>query len=470
MKNFDRQWLGLGSLTLIVLLAFTTSPPEGLSLDAWRIIAVFLAVILSFVLRPLPMGAMVLAGLAILVISGTVDFKSSLHGFADSTVWLVVAAFIIAGAVIDTGFGKRVALLLILWIGKTITGIAYALCLSELILATVIPSNTARGGGILAPIVNALSKSMSPAKCDTSNMEGGFLSLVGAHANLIAASMFVTGMAANPLISKAAKDIFGISFEWSTWALGSIVPGIISLALLPPLLLRFQKADNKLVRSARNEAKQMMGQMGPVSKNEKSMMAVLLLMLILWTTKSLHGLDAGLVAWIGILILLISNSYSWDQIISNKYAWDALIWLGGLVTMAGLLMDYGFISWMTDHLSGFVEGMNWFWALLFLAVVYFYSMYGFSMLTGHIAAMAAPFLAVCFAMGAEPYLSVALFAYFSCLCGCTTYYSSGPVIIYFGLGFVSPVKWLQTGFFVSLFHLAIWIPVGLIWWKLIGWW
>ena len=35
-------------------------------------------------------------------------------------------------------------------------------------------------------------------------------------------------------------------------------------------------------------------------------------------------------------------------------------------------------------------------------------------------------------------LTVAIFVYFSNLCGCTTNYSTGPVIIYFGLDYVSP--------------------------------
>ena len=58
---------------------------------------------------------------------------------------------------------------------------------------------------------------------------GQYLHLVGAHANLITAAMFLTGMAANPLISKMGLDVFQIEFNWYTWALGSIVPGVLGL-------------------------------------------------------------------------------------------------------------------------------------------------------------------------------------------------------------------------------------------------
>ena len=76
--------------------------------------------------------------------------------------------------------------------------------------------------------------------------------------------------------------------------------------------------------------------------------------------------------------------------------------------------------------------------VLLLAIIYFYSMYGFSMLTGHITAMALAFLAVCKAAEVPPLLAIPILAYFSNLCGCTTNYSTGPVVIYFGLGYVRP--------------------------------
>ena len=72
--------------------------------------------------------------------------------------------------------------------------------------------------------------------------------------------------------------------------------------------------------------------------------------------------------------------------------------------------------------------------------------------------------------GAPPHLMVALLAPFSNLCGCVTNYSTGPVIIYFGLGYVPAARWFRIGFLMSLYHLAIWLGLGLLWWKLLGWW
>ncbi len=437
---------------------------------AWHIFAVFIAVICSFILRPYPMGMMVLMGLLALVISSTLTIKESLSGFADSTVWLVVAAFLLAGAMIETGLGRRIALNLVKKLGKTIKGLAYAICGSEFILASVMPSNTARGGGIHAPIVNSLSHSLGSTKSHHPERAGQYLSLVGGHANLIAAAMFMTGMAANPLVSKAVNQVYGIEFGWSTWLLGSIVPGLISLLILPQVIHRLTKPTLSDGRAAQKKATEELKDMGPMSTREKVMMVVLILMLLLWTTKFIHGIGTTTVALIGVLVLLITKAQTWDDIIKNEMAWDTLIWLGGLLTMANLLLEYGFIQWFVDIVQSSVGSVTGLTAIIILGIIYFYSMYAFSMLTGHIAAMVGPFLAVSLAVQGQPLVAAAIFAYFSCLCGCTTNYSSGPIIIYFGLGYVEAPKWFSVGFIVSLCHITVWIGAGLVWWKILGWW
>jgi len=44
------------------------------------------------------------------------------------------------------------------------------------------------------------------------------------------------------------------------------------------------------------------------------------------------------------------------------------------------------------------------------------------------------------------------------------------VIIYFGLGYVPAARWFKIGFLISLFHLGIWLGIGLPYWKWLGWW
>ena len=185
----------LGVCAAIGAVGWVVPAPDGISTNGWHLVGIFVATIASFLIKPLAMGPMVLLALVALAATGTIEFKALLHGFGDQTVWLVVAAFLIAGTVERTGFGRRIALLLVKRLGRSMLGLGYAQCGAELILGPVVPSNTARGGGILAPIAQSLARSLqSEPDTETREKAGAYLTLVGAHANLITAAMFMTGI------------------------------------------------------------------------------------------------------------------------------------------------------------------------------------------------------------------------------------------------------------------------------------
>ena len=454
---------------ILGIILWAIKPPSGLDQDAYLMFIIFASTILSVLIRAIPMSTSVLIGLLLSIIFNLMPLKVALMGFGDSTTWLVVIAFLIAGVIIDTGLGKRIALICIQELGKSVTGLGYAICTTELILGPLVPSNTARGGGIIAPIVDSISRSLGSEPKNTSEIAGEYLHLVGAHANLITAAMFLTGMAANPIISRAALDVYGIEFDWSTWALGSIIPGLIGLMGLPIFLKYFSKPTIGSIENVRANIKLSIKELGPWSFREMAMVLILLLMLILWTTKSYHTMGTTTVALFGLVMLLILNITTWNQLVKNYKAWDTLIWLGGLLTMATGLKNNGFISWISESMNSTLVGVEPFTLLVLLAMIYFYSMYVFSMLTAHIVALGSTIMVVASGTDLNPFLVVGIIAYISSLCGCLTNYSTGPVIIYFGNGYSKPSNWFKIGFFVSLYHLIVWFVFGSIWWKYIGW-
>jgi len=175
------------------------------------------------------------------------------------------------------------------------------------------------------------------------------------------------------------------------------------------------------------------------------------------------------VSLFGLVMLLMLNIVNWDQLVKNYKAWDTLIWLGGLLTLATGLKNNGFISWISESMNSTLVGVEPFTLLILLAMIYFYSMYVFSMLTAHIVALGSTIMVVASGTDLNPFLVVGIIAYISSLCGCLTNYSTGPVIIYFGNGYSKPSNWFKIGFFISLYHLTIWTLFGSIWWKYIGW-
>ena len=451
------------------IILWMIEPPSGLDQKAYLMFIIFSSTILSILIKAIPMSTSVLIGLLLSIITNLMSLKDALIGFGDSTTWLVVIAFLIAGVIIETGLGIRIALICINLLGKTVTGLGYAICASELILGPLVPSNTARGGGIIAPIVDSISRSLGSEPQKDPEIAGEYLHLVGAHANLITAAMFLTGMAANPIISRAAFEVYGVEFGWSTWALGSIIPGFIGLTGLPIFLKYFSRPTIGSIENFRENIKLRIKELGQWAFRETAMVVTLILMLSLWATKSFHGMGTTTVALLGLVMLLILNIATWDQLVKNYKAWDTLIWLGGLLTLATGLKSTGFISWISESINSSFEGVDSFTLLIVLVLIYFYSMYIFSMLTAHIVALGSTIMVVASGTDLNPILVVGIIAYLSSLCGCLTNYSTGPVIIYFGNGYSKPSNWFKIGFYVSIYHLIIWSLFGSLWWKYIGW-
>ncbi len=444
--------------------------PAGVKKEAWHLLAIFVATICGLILTPLPMGAVVIIGVMMTTLTGTVKIGPALSGFANSTVWLIVIAFLIARGFINSGLGRRISYHFIRAFGRKTLGLAYAIVASDLVIAPATPSNTARAGGIIFPIVKSLSSTFGSEPGDTARKIGAFLMKMEFQAVVITSAMFMTSMAPNPLIAELAKKTANISITWGMWALAAIVPGILSLIIVPYVLYKIYPPEITETPEAAEMAHRELEKMGPMKRTEKVMAFVFILILGLWATSEWNKIDATVVALIGLSIMLISGVIRWEDVIAEKGAWDALVWFGGLVMMATQLNTLGFMKWFADIVGTSLAGWAWLSALMILMLVYFYSHYGFASTTAHITAMFAPFLAVAVAVKAPPYLAALALAFFSALNAGITHYGTGPAPIYFNAGYLDQKTWWKFGLIISFVNIAIWMGVGFPWWRILGLW
>ncbi|MCY8613336.1 anion permease [Bacillus haynesii] len=445
--------------------------PAGLDPKAWHLFAIFVATIIGFISKPLPMGAIAVFALAITALTGTLSIEDTLSGFGNKTIWLIVIAFFISRGFIKTGLGARIAYLFVRMFGKKTLGLSYSLLVSDLILSPAIPSNTARAGGIIFPIIRSLSETFqSTPKDGTERRIGAFLLKVGFQGNLITSAMFLTAMAANPLIAKLAHDVAGVNLTWTSWAVAAIVPGLVSLIITPLVIYKLYPPEVKETPDAAKIATEKLKEMGPFKKSELSMVAVFLLVLFLWIFGGNLNIDATTTALIGLAVLLLTQVLTWDDIKKEQGAWDTLTWFAALVMLASFLNELGMVGWFSDAMKSYVSGFSWVSAFLILIAVYYYSHYFFASATAHISAMYSAFLAVIIAAGAPPLLAALSLAFFSNLFGSTTHYGAGAAPVFFGAGYIPQSKWWSIGFILSIVHIVTWLVVGGLWWKLLGIW
>ena len=444
--------------------------PEAVTAQAWHLFAIVVATIVGLIVQPLPIGAVAFIGVTIAVLTNVLNPKDALAGFGNTTIWLIFCAFILARGFIKTGLGRRIAYKIISLIGDSTLKISYGIVLSDLIISPAMPSSGARAGGILFPIVRGLSSALGSEPENSRKKAGAFFMQTLWQGNTITNGMFLTSMAANPLIAKLAADTFNVQISWTLWALGALVPGLISLAVIPYVLYKIYPPQIKRYPEGKAIAKKELENIGPMSYGEKVVTSVFIGALVLWATGNITGLNATTVAMLAVCVLIVFGVLSWDDVLLEKGGWDTLIWMGALITLAGGLSKLGFVKWFAGYASGAVGGISWVVALGILLLVYVYTHYFFASLTAHITAMYATFGAVAIAAQAPAYLVALVFAYASNLMMPITHYGGAPAPIIFGAGYVTQNEWWRLGFITTLVNLCIWTFIGGAWWKILGLW
>ena len=87
--------------------------PAGLTAPAWHLFAVFAAAIASVLIGAFPLLTASMLAVGAIVLTGTIKPEQAYSGFANSSVLLVVIAFIVAQAVVKSGLGRRVSLFMV---------------------------------------------------------------------------------------------------------------------------------------------------------------------------------------------------------------------------------------------------------------------------------------------------------------------------------------------------------------------
>lgn len=458
-------------ITLAVgLVIWFIPPPAGVEVAAWHLLAIFVATIVGIIVKPLPMGAVAMIGIMATALTKTLTVGESLSGFNNTTIWLIVTAFFISRGFIKTGLGERIAYYFMSILGKRTLGLAYGLIGTDLVLAPAIPSNTARGGGIVYPVLLSLCKAYGSNPDDgTANKMGAFLVRSVFQGLVVTSAMFLTAMAANPLAVELAAGQ-GINISWGQWAIAASVPGLLSLIAIPYILYRLNPPEIKTTPEAAEMAKEKLQKMGAVKVPEWIMLAAFVLLIGLWIGSEALSINATTTALVGLGLLLLTGVLTWGDILNEKGAWDTLVWFAALVMMADFLNKLGLIPWFSEEMGAAVGGFAWVPAFLVLALVYFYSHYFFASCTAHVSAMYAAFLIVSVAAGTPPLLAALVLAFFSNLFAGTTHYGTGPGPVFFGSGFVSMTDWWKHGLLISVLNIVIWLVVGGLWWKILGLW
>ena len=453
----------------VVLVAgvWWAAPPEGLSVQAWRLFALFAGAIFSVVVSALPILTASVLAVALAVLTGLLQPADAYAGFGNGTILLIVVAFLVAGSVVKCGLGARGGHWIVSWFGRSTLGLSYSIFLLDAVIAPAFPSNTARSG-VLYPLAYSLANAAgaTPDRPDRRRV-GAFLMFSGIASLSVSSALWLTAMAANPLGTEMARGL-GVEIGFGRWLLAASVPTLCAMAILPLVLYRVIGPEVRRTPEAPAAARQALAALGPLSRQEWIVAVVFLGMVALWGSAASLGLDSTAIAFLGLGALLATGVITLDDIARQGDVLATFIWFAVLFTLSSQLNELGFMGFLGRKLAVALGGLATPTAGLVLVAAYILLHYLFVSQTAHLLALFGVFLDVGVKLGVNPVILAfqLLFAtnYFSAI----TPQGSSANLLFAGSGYLTQGDLYRLGAITTGVSVAIYFVVGTGWLALVA--
>ncbi|GBU13605.1 citrate/succinate antiporter [Enterobacterales bacterium] len=483
----SKEFIGKALMPLVVLAVLLCIPvPDGMPPQAWRYFAIFVAMIVGMILEPIPATAISFIAMTVCVIgsnwvlfdakeladpsfeAGKQALKWGLAGFSSTTVWLVFGAFIFALGYEATGLGRRIALIMVKFMGKRTLTLGYAIVIIDILLAPFTPSNTARTGGTVFPVVKNLPALFESYPNDPSSRRiGGYLMWMMVISTSLSSSMFITGAAPNILGVEFVSKIAGVHIGWMQWFLAFLPVGLILLIVAPWLSYVLYKPGVTKSNEVAVWAGSALKELGGLTKKELTLIVLVLFSLCLWVFGG-SFIDATAVGLLAVALMLILHVVAWKDITKYSSAWNTLVNLATLVVMANGLTRSGFIKWFADTMSHHLSGFSPSATVVALVLVFYFSHYLFASLSAHTATMMPVILAVAMGLPGLPMAELSMLLVLSIgIMGVLTPYATGPGVIIYGCGYVKSKDYWRLGGIMGVLYISMLLLVG---WPLMKLW
>jgi DASS family divalent anion:Na+ symporter len=456
---------------ILVGLAFSVIPtPDGVAPKAYPTLGIFISLIFGLLLKPYPTIVLALSGLFVAIAFGLVDPSEGFRCFGEPVLWLIAFSSIAAKSFVKTNLGQRLACFFLRKTGNNSLSLAYGLVLSEVTLAPLIPTNTARAACISIPLAVSVSESLGSFPTDnTENRIGKFLNLCNMQANQLASALFLTAIGSNPVVAKMMVPL-GVSISWGEWFFMACLPGGLCLLILPLLMYALAPPELKKIPQAADLAKRRLKEMPAMDAKEIITVCVFTGMLLFWIVGSKFGIPTVVVALGGVCVLLLTDVLSFDDVCGARDIWNIVLWLAIFILLGDKLTEYGLIQHYSGALNALLQGYSWQVVLFIVAAIYYCARYVLPGNIMHACAMFPAFAQLLIDRGVPAKLGCMLLAFITAYCGYVTPYASSSCPLVLNTGYVDQKLWWKVGGISGGLYFCIWYFVGGLWWKITGYW
>lgn len=376
---FKRFGLILGALILLCIVLMPT--PEGLPIAGHRMLAILVFSVIVWMTDTISYpasAAVIMALMAFLlgtspniadpktVMGTTKALTMALDGFSNTALALVGGALFIAAAMMQTGLDKRIALVVLSKIGAKTNRVLIGVILVGFILSFFVPSTTARVS-CMVPIVMGIILAFG---VELKSKFAGMMMIAVAQADSIWNVGIKTAAAQNMIALGFIEKQLGIYISWLDWFVAAAPFAILMSVALYYVLLKLMPPETDEIAGGKEAVARALFELGPMKNNEKKLMVLSLILLILWATeKVLHPFDTSstTIAAIAIMLLPGIGIMTWKEA-QAKIPWGTLILFGVGISLGSALLTTKAALWLAKIIVA-AFGLQTMPVLLILAVL-----------------------------------------------------------------------------------------------------
>jgi len=441
-----------------------------LSAEARATLVVFTVAIWAWIFTKVDDTYVALGAATVLVLIGVVSTDGLFATLGDDTIWLLLAAFIIAAGITSSGLANRAAA----WIvsgARTPRQLVHLLTAALIVTTFAVPSTSGRAA-LALPIFVALARVLKDHRSLVRALALIFPTVI-----LLSAVGSLLGAGAHLVTAQVVQTATGQGFDFARWLVLGLPLALVSSHLAAELVLvlftdRATRQIQLRVRAADFEVGSPTPVTGALTVAESRAALLMGAVVLLWCTEALHGVHPAIVALAGALVAT-SPRYGSTSLKAAlaTVPWSLLLFMAATLALGTALTSSGAAQWLAEGVFGGIgEGS----AVIFIVLVILVSTAAHLAIQSRSArsSVLVPIVvALSPALGVDP--AAAAFASTAAAGFCHTLPSSAkPVAIfsrvegadtYTARDLLRLSMWLAplSAALVLLFSLAVWPVLGL---------
>ncbi|AJP01675.1 transporter [Streptomyces cyaneogriseus subsp. noncyanogenus] len=341
------------ALSLCALLAVPANFP-ALGGDARLTLAVFALATCAWIGTPIDDTYIALgAGLA-LTVTGVISSDTLFGTLGDSTVWLLICAFVLAAAVARTGLAGRAAAFLVSG-ARTVRQLVHLTTAALVVTAFAVPATSGRAA-LALPVFLALAKALAGRTRLVVTLALLFPTVI-----LLSAVATLIGAGAHLITVSVLWEATGERIGFTEWLLLGLPLAVASSHLAAETVLvtttrRADRADAVRITPRDIQRHSDRPVTGPWAHEEKRCALLLATVVVLWCSEPLHRVPPAVVALIGAVVAAspaLGTVRLKDAL--KTVPWSLLLFMAATMAMGVALSDSGAASWLVAGLPAGVS-------------------------------------------------------------------------------------------------------------------